>query len=87
MWADQLEFSYVVYLTLCEVMKAVVAAYFVRNAYGYCAAVWFLSQAVDEATMGNFWTYNDLFDQAEYVALAALVLTAYLFHRYHKPGW
>lgn len=82
-----MELSYVIYLTLCEVLKAVVAVYFVRNAYGYCAAVWFLSQALDEATMGNVWTYNELFDYAEYVALAALALAAYLFRRFHKPGW
>lgn len=68
-------------------MKAVVAAYFVRNAYGYCAAWWFMSQALDEATGGNFWTHEKMFDYAEYVAFTALSIAAYLFHRYHKPGW
>lgn len=62
-----------------EVLFAVVCLHFVRNVFGYCGAVWFVTQAIDEVVNGNFWGPNSYW---EYAAFSALALAAYLFHRY-----
>lgn len=78
LWADPVQ-GYIVYFTIGELFKAFVAAWFVRNAYGYCGAVWFVTQAINESTANNTWQTDSW---EEYAAFAALALAAYLFHRY-----
>ena len=55
------------------------SAWFVRNAYGYCGAVWFVTQAINESTANNTWQTDSW---EEYAAFSVLALAAYLFHRY-----
>ena len=73
--------AFVFYMTMQELLKAFVAVWFVRNVFGYCAGVWFLTQAIDEATNQNLWEYDTPW---EYLAFAVLAISAYLFHRYHR---
>ena len=68
-----------VYLTVQQLLFAVVCLNFVRNVFGYCGAVWFLTQAIDEVMNGNFWGATSYW---EYAAFSVLALAAYLFHRY-----
>lgn len=78
LWSDP-DAAWTVFLIIQELLKAVVCVYFVRNVFGYCGAVWFVTQAIDEVTNGNFWGPTSYW---EYGAFALLALSAYLFNRY-----
>lgn len=71
--------AWVVYLTAQEVVKALLCAWFVRNVFGYCGAVWFFTQAVDEVMGGNVWGPNDMLEAVTFTILA---VCAWIYHRH-----
>lgn len=73
-WVTYLACSEVVKALLCAALAAVSPRYATA---GSAAAVWFLTQAADEAFNGNLWA-EQLW---EYPLLAVLALTVYLIER------
>lgn len=74
--------AWTVYLTMGEACKALACLYLVRNVFGWTGSVWFLSQAINEATGQNVWEADGWPEYAAFVLLAA---SAWLYHRHHKP--
>lgn len=64
-----------------EACKALACLYLVRNVFGWSGALWFLTQAINEATGNNIWE-ND--GPLEYVAFAVLALATWLYYKHHE---
>lgn len=73
--------AWTVYLTVGELCKALACVYLVRNVFGWVGALWFVTQAINEATNNNIWE-ND--GWPEYVVFCVLVLTAWMYHKHHR---
>jgi hypothetical protein len=81
LWSDP-DTAWTVYLTLGEACKALACLYLVRNVFGWSGALWFTTQAINEATGNNAWPQDGW---QEYAAFGLLALAACLYHKHHKP--
>jgi len=69
--------SWTLYLTLSELSKAVLCLMIPLRTWSYLGALWFTTQAIDEATNGNL--FNE--QQWEYIILIALVALTWSIQR------
>ena len=69
--------SWTLYLTLSELSKAVLCLMIPLRMWSYLGALWFTTQAIDEATNGNL--FNE--QQWEYIILIALVALTWSIQR------
>ena len=82
-WSDP-DQAWLVYLTINEACKALACLYLARNIFGKVAAVWFVTQAINEANNGNAWPQDG---PMEYLVFGLLCVSAVAYYVYHKPGW
>lgn len=71
-----------VYHCAVEVTRAALCYLFVQNIFGRTAALWFLTQAIDEATGRNVWNYQqDWQEIALFTVLAVGAWAAWFWQR------
>ena len=63
------DLGWAIYLVANEAMKALMCLAFVRNIAGVAGFLWFVTQAIDEATGRNVWPSDS---PLEYIAFAVL---------------
>ena len=68
------------YLTTNELAKALLCLVFVRNLFGRIAALWFVTQAVDEATGRNIWNYAQDWQEVALFTILACTTWVYWYH-------
>ena len=76
------EIGWDVYHCAVEVVRAAMCYLFVQNIFGRAAALWFLTQALDEATGRNIWNYEqDWQEVALFTVLATGTWAAWFWQR------